>query len=217
MLFAYAVLESYHSSMPTRSVFGLFNVPAKLYPWILLMVLQFMIPNISFMGHLSGILVGSMCVLGWMSVLLPSYEYCQGVVEGIGFLARIKNCSNFHPTPSRSMTSSEYASTTRGSYVDQVLGGLRVITDGTLVVLTYLWYGVSAVLYVFGCPVDAFVARVTAVWQRAKDAVRALGTMVASSVQRLGSVFTWSAPESRAAADSLGTFQRVSTAEQMEI
>ena len=37
----------------------------RLYPWALLGALQLMIPGISFIGHLSGILVGWLYTKGW--------------------------------------------------------------------------------------------------------------------------------------------------------
>lgn len=40
-----------------RSVFGLFSVPARLYPWALLLVWQLLVPQASFLGHLTGLLV----------------------------------------------------------------------------------------------------------------------------------------------------------------
>lgn len=58
VLFSYAVIESFHSTVQSRSLFGLINVPTKLYPFILLIVLQFLLPNISLFGHLGGLLAG---------------------------------------------------------------------------------------------------------------------------------------------------------------
>lgn len=40
ILFVYAIIDSFHTTQVTRSVFGLFNVPAKIYPFILLIILQ---------------------------------------------------------------------------------------------------------------------------------------------------------------------------------
>lgn len=40
VLFAYAGIEAFHSAQPSRSVFGIFSVPTKAYPFILLIVLQ---------------------------------------------------------------------------------------------------------------------------------------------------------------------------------
>jgi len=72
VLFAMAVDESALSVAPTRSVFGLFNVPTKLYPWVLMLVLSIIIPGVSLLGHLAGILVGGMHTAGYLSWFLPS-------------------------------------------------------------------------------------------------------------------------------------------------
>jgi hypothetical protein len=40
VLFAYALVESFHSPETSRSVFGMFSVPTKAYPFILLVLLQ---------------------------------------------------------------------------------------------------------------------------------------------------------------------------------
>lgn len=40
VLFAYTAIEAFHASSPYRSVFGLFSVPTKIYPVILLVVIQ---------------------------------------------------------------------------------------------------------------------------------------------------------------------------------
>lgn len=61
ILFAFASLESFLSPAPTRSLFGMITVPTRLYPWALLIVLQ-LLPNISLLGHLSGLIVGMLCV-----------------------------------------------------------------------------------------------------------------------------------------------------------
>ena len=58
VLFSYAVQESLLSLEPTRSLFGFVNVPTKYYPWAMLIALQVLMPNISFMGHLCGLLIG---------------------------------------------------------------------------------------------------------------------------------------------------------------
>lgn len=72
VLFTLAMLESYHSAVQSRSVFGFFSVPAKVYPWILLALISLLLPNISFLGHLCGILSGLLFVSGTMEALLPS-------------------------------------------------------------------------------------------------------------------------------------------------
>lgn len=67
-----AVDEASLSPLPTRSVFGLFSVPTRVYPWVLMLVLQFLLPNVSFVGHLAGILVGFAHTYGALSWAIPS-------------------------------------------------------------------------------------------------------------------------------------------------
>ena len=57
VLFALVVVDIHKSDVPTRSVMGFVSVPARWYPWALLVLLQLMIPNVSFLGHFSGILL----------------------------------------------------------------------------------------------------------------------------------------------------------------
>lgn len=40
VIFTLALIESYRSTQPTRSVFGMVQVPTRLYPWVLLVVLS---------------------------------------------------------------------------------------------------------------------------------------------------------------------------------
>jgi membrane associated rhomboid family serine protease len=62
ILFHYAVIEASFNSRQPRSVFGLFTVSSTFYPWALLFVLQLFVPHLSFLGHLSGILAGTLQV-----------------------------------------------------------------------------------------------------------------------------------------------------------
>jgi len=59
IIFHLSVLESQLHPGP-RSVFGFFSVPAFVYPWLLLLALQLIMPNLSFLGHLAGILNGTL-------------------------------------------------------------------------------------------------------------------------------------------------------------
>ena len=77
VIFALCVVDIYRGAGETRSIFGFFEVPAKVYPWVLLIMLQFLIPNVSFMGHLSGILTGTIQAHGGLNCLLPSVEMCR--------------------------------------------------------------------------------------------------------------------------------------------
>ncbi|KAF9596208.1 hypothetical protein IFM89_007890 [Coptis chinensis] len=71
ILFSMIVIETSLSGAQSRSVFGLFNVPAKWYVWILLIVFQLLMKNVSLLGHLCGILSGYAYAYGLFNVLLP--------------------------------------------------------------------------------------------------------------------------------------------------
>ena len=77
VLFAYAALESYHTTTSVRSFYGCFDVPSKVYPWLLLVAIQVVLPNVSFIGHLAGMLFGLFLIAGGDMVLIPSAEYLQ--------------------------------------------------------------------------------------------------------------------------------------------
>ena len=55
-----------------RSIFGLFSVPAPIYPWVLLLLWQLLIPEASFLCHLSGLLAGLLRSKGHLSILYIS-------------------------------------------------------------------------------------------------------------------------------------------------
>ena len=74
IIFYLSVLESLLHPGP-RSVFGVFSVPASVYPWVLLLVLQLIMPNLSFLGHLSGILNGTLEYHGVLDVLFVSDSF----------------------------------------------------------------------------------------------------------------------------------------------
>lgn len=57
VLFAILVSESWRSNS-SRSIFGMVDVPARYYPIAALVAMQVLIPNVSFLGHLAGLLVG---------------------------------------------------------------------------------------------------------------------------------------------------------------
>ena len=71
VIFHLSVLECNLGTHENRSIFGLFEVPSYLYPWVLLLVLQFIMPNLSFGGHLSGIIIGTLQLHGSLRRLLP--------------------------------------------------------------------------------------------------------------------------------------------------
>ena len=78
VIFALAACEAARGG-GRRSVFGVVEVPARLYPWALLVAMQVIIPNVSFVGHLGGLVVGSLEVTGWLAVALPSASAAAAV------------------------------------------------------------------------------------------------------------------------------------------
>lgn len=71
VLFALLVINL--ESLPSSSVnvCGFF-IPVRWYPWILLLFLQLFPGNLSFTGHVSGILVGYALVFGYLQKVTPS-------------------------------------------------------------------------------------------------------------------------------------------------
>ena len=55
----------------TRSVLGLFAVPARYYPWMLLVIWQLLVPGVSFLGHLGGVAAGQAYAWGWLRWAMP--------------------------------------------------------------------------------------------------------------------------------------------------
>jgi len=104
VLFHMCVLEvNASSSTNTRSVFGLMNVPSYLYPIALLIILQLFMPQISFVGHLSGIITGTLELYGvYHDVCLPSNDYLQSLEQQsqqFVFIKWIIKHPNFVKTP----------------------------------------------------------------------------------------------------------------------
>ncbi|KAK8936359.1 hypothetical protein KSP39_PZI013882 [Platanthera zijinensis] len=54
VIFSMIVIETSLSGVQTKSVSGLFNMPAKWYAWILLVLFQLLATNVSLLGHLCG-------------------------------------------------------------------------------------------------------------------------------------------------------------------
>ncbi|KAJ0982592.1 hypothetical protein J5N97_010847 [Dioscorea zingiberensis] len=79
ILFAFIVIETSLSGAQSRSVFGLFNVPSKLYPWILLILFQLLASNVSLLGHLCGILSGFAYTYGLFNYLLPGSSFYSSI------------------------------------------------------------------------------------------------------------------------------------------
>ena len=101
ILFHMSVLECNLSPTTSRSVFGVVNVPTKLYPWALLIILQFIMPNLSLLGHLSGILTGTLEYYGVLTCIFPGEAYLHSF-EASPRWQWLVHRSNFVATPTGS-------------------------------------------------------------------------------------------------------------------
>lgn len=125
------VLESYRNPNASHSIFGIITLSSKVYPWAMLFVIQFLLPNISFLGHLSGILTGLLQLNGYLKYTIPSPDSLRTYddLEGLTF---ITNCPNFVDTPTNDQyvmfmrTSGENASESVGQIFR---GAIRVIQN----------------------------------------------------------------------------------------
>ncbi|XP_047315392.1 rhomboid-like protein 15 isoform X2 [Impatiens glandulifera] len=79
VLFSMIVIETSLSGAQHRSVFGLFNIPAKWYPWILLAIFQLLMTNVSFLGHLCGILSGFAYTYGLFNFIIPGPSFYSNI------------------------------------------------------------------------------------------------------------------------------------------
>ena len=71
ILFAFVVIESKFGAAESRNLCGI-NVPAMLYPWVILIGTYLIMSNISFIGHLSGIFTGLIYIFGGISWMTPT-------------------------------------------------------------------------------------------------------------------------------------------------
>ncbi|XP_021283556.1 rhomboid-like protein 15 [Herrania umbratica] len=86
ILFSMIVIETSLSGVQSRSVFGLFNVPAKWYAFILLVAFQLLMSNVSLLGHLCGILSGFAYTYGLFNFLIPGPSF-YSAIESSSWLA----------------------------------------------------------------------------------------------------------------------------------
>jgi membrane associated rhomboid family serine protease len=72
-LFVIEVESAFEEAEPTN-VFGRLLIPMRLMPWVMIVAIQFFIPNVSFTGHLAGALIGLLLSRGLGLFVLPSRE-----------------------------------------------------------------------------------------------------------------------------------------------
>jgi membrane associated rhomboid family serine protease len=74
VLFALIVIDIDLSGGDQRSVLGLFLVPCWAYPWVMLMLMSLLMPNVSFFGHLAGMVTGYLYKFKILSIIAPSTQ-----------------------------------------------------------------------------------------------------------------------------------------------
>ncbi|KAA6419215.1 MAG: hypothetical protein FRX49_10954, partial [Trebouxia sp. A1-2] len=79
VIFGLIVVDNAMTGATQRNIFGFFYVPAQLYPWTLLVLWQVIMPGVSFLGHLCGVLVGQLYVWGLLRWLTPSSSTFQSM------------------------------------------------------------------------------------------------------------------------------------------
>ncbi|KAG5044001.1 hypothetical protein GLYMA_03G206200v4 [Glycine max] len=90
VLFSMIVIETSLSGVQSRSVFGLFNVPAKWYAFFLLVVFQLLMQNVSLLGHLCGILSGFAYTYGLFNFLIPGTSFYSSIESSSWFSSCVR-------------------------------------------------------------------------------------------------------------------------------
>ena len=97
ILFMYAITDALHEPAHNRVLCGM-EVPSYLYPILVLLLLQILIPGVSFVGHLSGVLTGLLVVFGALSCCFPSRSFIIEAAErSDGYLNHLSQLSSYVP------------------------------------------------------------------------------------------------------------------------
>lgn len=78
VIFSLIVLEISVANQSTHTLFlGFLPIPTRFYPWFLLVVFQIMMSNVSFLGHLSGLIFGYMFNAGVFNKITPNFDHIE--------------------------------------------------------------------------------------------------------------------------------------------
>lgn len=99
ILFAWMTIMN--SAIPGATVTYFFiSIPAWAAPWVALLMMQCLIPNASFLGHLSGILAGYVVAWGLMDWVTPYWLWSSVLLWGVLLVASIGNNPALRPPSS---------------------------------------------------------------------------------------------------------------------
>ena len=96
VLFHLSVLECHMGPLQPRNLFGIVSVSPQWYPWVLWIVLQFILPNLSFLGHLSGIVVGTLHLHGYLDWILPIEDTMRELDESSWMVLEVRPNINIY-------------------------------------------------------------------------------------------------------------------------
>lgn len=91
VIFALKVLTTYNLPSGVSMVMGMFPVPMRWACWAELVLIQLLLPNASFTGHLAGILVGLMYVKGPLKYIMDTVSGA-----GSGVTRRMRQSYTYH-------------------------------------------------------------------------------------------------------------------------
>lgn len=152
VLFCYAILESFHTTATTRSLCGFCDVPARMYPFILLVGISLLMPGISFLGHVSGVCFGLLLVYGPATMLLPSQALLE-YLEGSALCGCLTKANSYCRATGRPFS-------VDGLSESGFLGACSTLGSAIFSVIKFVVDLFFTVLAVVGCPAESITARV---------------------------------------------------------
>lgn len=105
VLFSLMEIDNSMSEGGQRSVFGLFLVPTQFYSWVMLLFTSILLPNVSLLGHASGLVIGLLYRLGLLKWMTPSsgffswieHKLCCCCLRSSGFIASEGDHNQYEP------------------------------------------------------------------------------------------------------------------------
>lgn len=105
VLFGLIVVETTFTTAEKRSIFGFFEVPTKLYPIVLAILISLFMSNASLVGHICGIIAGFLCIQGWLNFLIPSIKTSEKI-QNSRFFSKIYHLYSYAVVPNNDTLSS---------------------------------------------------------------------------------------------------------------